>query len=121
MPRPRLNPLREDRIHNEAIVDASPEEQALGWYYYLRERIRFPFPAICAAANPRSPLRKNETATVLRMAPENACEHDILVQIRWQNRKIAVPLSQLEPVAGDESTQEAIKDWHYWVNRGHVL
>ena len=121
MPRSPLDPLREDRIRNEAIVDASPEEQALGWYYYLRERIRFPFPATCAAANPRSPLRKNETATVLRMAPENACEHDILVQIRWQNRKIAVPLSQLEPVAGDESTQEAIKDWHYWVNRGHVL
>lgn len=87
MPRSPLDPLREDRIRNEAIVDASPEEQALGWYYYLRERIRFPFPAICAAANPRSPLRKNETATVLRMAPENACEHDILVQIRWQKPK----------------------------------
>ena len=26
---------REDRIHDEAIVDAyGPEEQAIGWYYY---------------------------------------------------------------------------------------
>ena len=27
-----------------AIVDANgPEEQAMGWYYYLDDRIRFPF------------------------------------------------------------------------------
>jgi hypothetical protein len=25
--------VREDRIHNEAIVDAGPDEQALSWYY----------------------------------------------------------------------------------------
>ncbi|HVY94664.1 MAG TPA: calcium-binding protein [Bryobacteraceae bacterium] len=121
MPRPKLDPVREARIDNEAIVDATPEEQAMGWYYYLQDRIRFPFTAKCTAANPRSPLRKNETATVLRMAPETACEHDMLVQIRWQDRKIAVPLSQLQPVGADESTQEAVEDWRYWVGRGCIL
>jgi hypothetical protein len=121
MPRPRLDPIREDRIDNEVIVDASPEEQATGWYYYLEGRIRFPFTAKCTGATPRCPLRKNETATVVRMAPEDACEHDMLVQIRWRDRKIAVPLSQLEPVGADESTQEAIGDWSYWVGRGHIL
>ena len=45
------------------------------------------------------------------MASEDACEHDILVQIRWQ----AVPLSQRAAIDADESTQEAIGDWHYWV------
>jgi hypothetical protein len=36
--------VREDRIHNEAIADANgPEEQAMGWYYYLDDKIRFPF------------------------------------------------------------------------------
>ena len=29
------------------------------------------------------------------MASEDACEHDMLVQIRWQGRKVAVPLFQL--------------------------
>jgi hypothetical protein len=29
------------------------------------------------------------------MASEDACEHDMLVQIRWQGRKVAIPLSQL--------------------------
>ena len=33
MAKRKRDPIREDRIHNEAIVDAyGPEEQALGWY-----------------------------------------------------------------------------------------
>jgi hypothetical protein len=35
MKRPKRDPVREDRIYNEAIVDARPEEQAMSWYYYL--------------------------------------------------------------------------------------
>lgn len=60
MRRPKRDCLREDRIHNEAIVDAGPEEQALSWYYYLESKINFPFPARCVAANAVSPLRKGE-------------------------------------------------------------
>jgi hypothetical protein len=31
----QLDRIREDRIHNEAIVDAyGPEERAIGWYYF---------------------------------------------------------------------------------------
>ena len=121
MKRPKRDPAREDRIHNEAIVDAGPEEQAMSWYYYLEGKITFPFRAKCVAANAVSPLRKGETVEVLRMAGEDACEHDMLVQIRWQARRMAVPLSQLEVMAEDESTQEAIGDWHYWVNQGCIL
>jgi Calcium binding len=44
MKRPKRDPVREDRIHNEAIVDARPEEQAMSWYYYLEGKIRFPVP-----------------------------------------------------------------------------
>jgi Calcium binding len=50
-----------------------------------------------------------------------ACGHDMLVQIRWQGRKMTVPLSQLEVIGADESTDEAIGDWHYWVGRGYCL
>ena len=33
---------REERIYNEAVVDAySPEERAMGWYYYLDDKYRF--------------------------------------------------------------------------------
>ena len=102
MKRPKRDPLREDRIHNEAIVDASPEEQAMSWYYYLNGKISFPFRAKCLAANAVTPLRKGEAVEVIRMAVEDLCEHDMLVQIRWQGRKMAVPLSQLGAIDQDE-------------------
>jgi len=121
MKRPKRDPVREDRIHNEAIVDARPEEQAMSWYYYLEGKISFPFQASRVAANAVSPLRAGETVQVLRMAVEAACEHDMFVQIRWQGRKVAFPLSQLRPLDPDESTKEAISDWHYWVTHGYCL
>jgi hypothetical protein len=121
MKKSRRDPVREDRIDNEAIVDASPEEQAMSWYYYLEGKIRFPFQAKCIAADIVSPLRKGETVEVVRMAPENNCEHDMFVQVQWQVRKMAVPLSQLTAVDPDDSTEEAIGDWHYWIARGYIL
>jgi hypothetical protein len=53
------------------------------------------------------------------MAPEDACSADMLVLIRWQNRTMAVPLSQLVAINPDQSTAEAIGDWHYWVAQGY--
>jgi hypothetical protein len=37
--------VRQDRTHNEAIVNARPEEQAMSWHSYIESKIRFPFPA----------------------------------------------------------------------------
>jgi hypothetical protein len=120
--KPKRDRLREERIHNEVIVDAyGPEEQALGWYYFLEDKLRFPFPARCISAKVVSPLRKGETVEVLRMAPEDACAGDMLVLIRWQGRNVAVPLSQLVAIDADESTIEAIGDWHYWLAQGYCF
>ena len=55
------------------------------------------------------------------MAAEDACEHDIRLQVRCQGRKVAVLLSQLTALDPDESTGEAIGDWHYWVAQGCCL
>jgi hypothetical protein len=121
MKRRKRDPEREDRIHNEAIVDAGPEEQAMSWYYYLESKISFPFQARCVSTMDRSPLRKGETTQVVRMAAEDVCEHDMLVQIRWHGRKMVVPLSQLAAIDPDESTEEAIGDWQYWVSQGCIL
>jgi hypothetical protein len=120
--KPKRDRLREERIHNEVIVDAyGPEEQALGWYYFLEDKLRFPFPARCISAKVVSPLRKGETVEVLRMAPEDSCAGDMLVLIRWQGRNVAVPLSQLVAIDADESTIEAIGDWHYWLAQGYCF
>lgn len=45
----------------------------------------------------------------------------MFVLTRWERGALAVPLSQLEGVAVDEETREAINDWHYWVARGYEL
>ena len=122
MSKPKKDPSREERIRNEAVVDAyGPEEQAMGWYYYLENKLRFPFQAKCIASKVVSPLRKGEIVEVRRMAPEDSCSNDMLVLIRWQGRNMAVPLSQLAGVDVDESTAEAIGDWHYWVAQGYCF
>ena len=49
---------REQRITMEIVVDAyTPEEQAMGWYYSLEDRLHFPFVANCIAERAISPLR----------------------------------------------------------------
>ena len=122
MKKPKKDSIREARIHNDVIVDAyGPEEHAMGWYYYLKDQLQFPFQARCIAANIVSPLTKGETVEVLRMAPEQSCSADMLVLIRWQGRKLAVPLSQLAAINVDQSTADALGDWHYWVAQGYLF
>jgi hypothetical protein len=111
---------REERIQNEIVVDAyGPEEQAVGWFTVLEERLRFPFRARCIAERLTSPLRLGAKVEVIEMAPIEECEREMYVLIRWDDRDLAVPLMQLEGVRVNAETREAIGDWHYWVARGY--
>ena len=76
-----------------------------------------------SASLPTSSRRsgKRETVEVQGMAPEDACSADMLVLIRWHERTMAVPLSQLVAVDPDQSSAEAIGDWHYWVAQGYCF
>jgi hypothetical protein len=122
MAKARRNHDRENRIHEEIIVDAyGPEEQAMSWYYYLEDKIHFPFKGQCITSVATSPLRKGDSIEIRKMAPEDSCSTDMLVMTRWNNRNIAVPLSQLKPVDGDDSTTQAIDDWRYWVAQGYCF
>jgi Calcium binding len=122
MTREAKDEAREQRIEMEIIVDAyGPEEQALGWYYYLEENLHFPFSARCVAHRAISPLQPGDEVEVVGMPPEEECEHDMFVLIRWDSHQFAVPLMQLEGINVDEETQQAIEDWHYWVNQGYEL
>jgi hypothetical protein len=111
---------REERINMQIVVDAyGPEEQAMGWYSYLDDILQFPFSARCIARRTISPLEPGEKVEVVGMAPAEECEHEMFVLIRWKQRQLAVPLMQLEGIRVDVETQQAIEDWHYWVNRGY--
>lgn len=113
---------REHRISMEVVVDAnSPEEQAMGWYYYLNDKIKFPFRAKCTSERSISPLRKGEEVMIDAMASEDDCTAEMFVMARWLDRRFGVPLAQLEPVSVDPQTEEAVDDWLYWTSRGYSL
>ncbi len=119
---PRPDRKREHRIEMEIVVDAYGEdERAMGWYYYLEDKLQFPFTATCIAKLAISPLRVGDEVEVIGMPGEEECSHEMFVSIRWDRKEgLAVPLSQLKPIGDtDEETREAIDDWHYWVRMGY--
>jgi hypothetical protein len=120
MSKPKTDKSRETRIDDEIIVDCYGEaERAMGWYYYLQDRLEFPFAAKCIAARSISPLKTGEALEVLGLAPEDECKREMFVAIRWEERKFCVPLSQMEGVKVSKETKEAIGDWRYWVAMGY--
>ena len=111
---------REHRIDYEVVVDAyDPEERAMGWFYYLGETISFPFQAKCIKHKGTSPLSIGDQVSVVSIAPAEECDHNMFVDIQWNDRKLSVPLSQIEGIDLDEESEQAISDWHYWVGRGY--
>ncbi|SRR5581483_7647466 len=122
MPQVPEDAEREERITMEIVVDCyGPEEQAMGWYYYLQDHLGFPFRARCTVRRTTSPLRVGDEVEIVGMAPEEECEHEMFVLTRWDGDTLAIPLAQVEGVAVDDETRQAIEDWHYWVARGYEL
>ena len=118
MTRTERDEERDERIEMEIIVDTySPEEQAMGWYAYLADTIDFPFEARCLTEREESPLEEGETARVVGMSPTDPTLSQIFVTIEWLDRELGVPLKQLEPVEASSTTEQAIADWHYWLER----
>ena len=119
--KPKRDAKREDRIYNDVVVDAHDSgERAMGWYYYLQDELKIPFTATCIAKRAISPLRVGDEVEVLGLPDEGECEHEVFVMIRLEKDGLAVPLSQLKPIAStDEPTKQAVEDWNYWVAMGY--
>jgi hypothetical protein len=81
----------DQRLENEIMTDAKPDELWIGWYYYFDDHLGLPFKARCIAERPTSPLQVGEVVEVRSMPTEDVCEHDMFVNIRWQDRLLAVP------------------------------
>ena len=112
--------VREDRILFDVVVDAYDEsERAMGWYYYLQDKMQMPFPASCSQTLPTSTLRIGQQIEVLDLAPEELCMREVFVNIKSQQNKLCVPLRQVHCESNDRDTLEAVADWHYWVSRGY--
>jgi hypothetical protein len=122
MTRTRINAEREHRIEMEVVVDAyNEEERAMGWYCYLEENLAFPFEGRIRKAMASSPLRAGQTVAVIGLAHEDLCRVGIFVRVSSNQRDLVVPLAQTVPLNGDEATQEAVADWHYWYDQGYAF
>ena len=120
MAKPKQDKEREQRIQQEIVVDAhNAEEQAMGWYYYLEDRLGFPFRAKCIATRAISPLRKGQEVEVVGLAPAEECEQEMFITVTWEDRSLAVPLAQLKTTQADKATRQAVEDWHYWIDQGY--
>ena len=120
--KPERDEAREDRITMEIVVDAYDEgERAMGWYYYLEEKLQFPFLTRCVGERAISALASRRRGGSRRHGPRGAkCLREMFVETPWEHKRtLAVPLSQLEVVHGDEETTQAVEDWHYWVGMGY--
>ncbi len=116
----KKEPAGEQRISMEIVVDAYDAwEQAMGWYYYLEDKLKFPFPAACVKKRGISPLKLKENVHVVGMPPIDDCEHEMFVLILWEGRRFAVPLDQLQCEGRDKEARQAAEDWHYWKAQGY--
>jgi hypothetical protein len=90
----------------EIIADTySLEEQAMGWHAYLDDTLDFPFEARCLTEREESPLEEGETVRVVGMSPTEPTLSQQFVMIEWMDRKLGVPLKQLEPVEASNTTE----------------
>lgn len=78
------------------------------WYGYLADILPFPFKARYIGEDAASPLKNGEEIEVIKMASEEDCLHEMLVEIRWSGQTLAIPLWQIRPIEPDDKTQEAI-------------
>lgn len=130
MTKPELDQEREDRITMEVVVDAyTSEERVLGWYYYLKRTLHFPFMATYMMQRRGVPEKEAKHVKVISMADEEECENEMFVEVEWDGDVLPILLEELTFKSGDDElseemaakTQEAIADWHYWVNRGYTF
>lgn len=109
---------REERIKMRITVDTySADEAAMGWYSYLDDLLDFPFEARCVNEREESPLKEGETVRVVGMSSTDPTLSQIFVTVEWMDRELGVPLQQLEPIEPSDYTEQAIADWHYWLER----
>lgn len=107
---------REERIDFEIVVDAYDEvERAMGWYCYLEDNLNFPFSAKWLSG--KKP--KGRDVKVINMCSSDDCEHDMFVEVEYEEDVFYARLSDIEANEVDEETAQAISDWKYWVDRGY--
>lgn len=60
---------------------------------------------------------------VIGMSPEDNCTEEMFVEILYREGTLedvfSASLYEIQPIDADSETQQAVADWHYWVDRGY--
>ncbi len=112
------NAEREDRIMDEAIVDAHDDEEVfISWYTYLQDILEFPFQAYVRVENPKN-LEMRTLVTVLKMASMEYCSIRaiwLVAHVKHSDWYFYIPASEITEVNADEYLVQALADWKYWI------
>ncbi len=123
MTKQETDPIREHRIDYEIVVDAyDAEERAMGWYYYLADKISFPFLAKWKKTNKKTGAITEKEVEVIDMASADDCERSMYVEVAYVDEKddtFTAKLSDIEEIVPDADTAEAIAEWKYWEDMGY--
>ncbi len=119
MAEPTRDEEREERIMMEIVVDAyGPEEQAMGWYYYLEENIEFPFKATAQLRNTDGATVPKEVNVVgLASDEEGITGKDFLLDIEAGEYINTIAFSKLSRIKASPQTKEVFAVWNYWIGR----
>jgi hypothetical protein len=109
---------REERIMDEAIVDAHDDEEVfVSWYYYLQDILEFPFQAYVRVENPKQ-VHMRTLVTVLEMSAMELCSIRsiwFVAQVKNSSWYFNIPASDITEVQAGEETVQALADWKYWI------
>jgi len=120
---PETDPGREERIDNEIIVDAYGDEGiASSWYYYLEEKLRFPFKAMVLThryrPGPKSVATSVSQVELIGMAPLSRCGYHQMWAMGVLSLRRDAPLhfflSDIIEIEPEEERETALTDWVYW-------
>lgn len=120
---PKTDPEREARINDEIVVDTySDDEVAASWYYYLEEKLRFPFTAMVLThryrPGPGSVATSASQVELLGMAPLYRCGYNQMWAIGKLSPNRDTPihffLADITKIEPDEEREQALADWLYW-------
>lgn len=108
------NPEREHRIFYEIIVDCyDEEEQKMGWYYYMEEKLHFPFEAQIILRK-KNGTKTKQSVEVVQLSSDEEFGNDMTVEVCYDEIVLDIPLLQLLNIKADEASIQAIEDWRYW-------
>ena len=108
-------------IDYEVVVDAYDDSEVyMGWYYFMSERLKFPFKAV-ATIKKRNGSTEESTVEVVEDATDGdrfKCQA-YYVNVDYEGVMMKVEVGDLKPINASEETLKAITVWQYGKENGY--